>query len=44
MTTYSQLQKAVAAHDPGDRVRVTWTDAAGAAHAATVTLGRAPVA
>jgi S1-C subfamily serine protease len=27
VTTYVQLQKAVAAHDPGDSVRVTWTDA-----------------
>ena len=44
VTTYLQLQKAVAAHDPGDSVRVTWTDAAGASHSATVTLGRAPVA
>jgi len=44
VTTYLQLQKSVAAHDPGDRVRVTWTDAAGASHGATVTLGRAPVA
>ncbi len=42
--TYVQLQKAVAAHDPGDQVRVTWTDASGSSHSATVTLGRAPVA
>jgi S1-C subfamily serine protease len=44
VTTYSQLRRAVAAHDPGDRVRITWTDAVGATHSATVTLGRAPVA
>lgn len=44
VTTYTELQRAVAAHDPGDRVRVTWTDASGASHSATVTLGRAPVA
>ena len=44
VTTYLQLQRAVAAHDPGDSVRVTWTDATGSSHSATVTLGRAPVA
>ena len=44
VSTYAQLQRAVASHDPGDTVRVTWTDATGASHSATVTLGRAPVA
>jgi S1-C subfamily serine protease len=44
VTTYPQLQKAVAAHDPGDQVRVTWTSPSGATRSATVTLGRAPVA
>ena len=44
VSTYLQLQKAVAAHDPGDSVVVTWTDATGSSHSATVTLGRAPVA
>jgi len=44
VTTYRRLQNAVAAHAPGDSVRVTWTHAAGSSHAATVTLGRAPVA
>ena len=44
VTTYAQLQDAVAAHDPGDRVRVTWASASGSSHSATVTLGRAPVA
>lgn len=37
------LSAAVAGHDAGDKVRVTWTDASGGSHAATVTLGRAPV-
>jgi S1-C subfamily serine protease len=44
VSTYRQLQKAVAAHDPGDSVVVTWTDPSGSSHSATVTLGRAPVA
>lgn len=44
VTTYAQLQRAVASHEPGDRVRVTWTSPSGATHSATLTLGRAPVA
>ena len=35
---------AVAAHDPGDPVTVTWTDASGTSHSASATLGRAPLA
>ncbi|MER6969465.1 trypsin-like peptidase domain-containing protein [Nocardioides sp. NPDC000445] len=31
-------------HEPGDEVTVSWTDAAGQAHTATVTLGEGPVA
>lgn len=31
-------------HEPGDRISVGWTDAAGEAHTATVTLGEGPVA
>jgi S1-C subfamily serine protease len=38
-----QLRTAVADHVPGDRVTVTWTDASGASHSASVTLGRGPV-
>ncbi len=38
------LRSAVTAHSPGDRVAVTWTDRAGAAHSAKVTLARGPVA
>ena len=41
--TQTQLRRAVAAHDPGDRVTVTWTDLSGTSHPASVTLGRAPV-
>ncbi|MET8522328.1 trypsin-like peptidase domain-containing protein [Nocardioides sp. NPDC004968] len=31
-------------HEPGDEISVSWTDAAGEAHTATVTLGEGPVA
>ncbi len=44
VSTYAQLRRAVAAHDVGDQVRVTWTDPSSTPHSATVTLGRAPVA
>jgi S1-C subfamily serine protease len=43
VSTQTQLRRAVAAHDPGDSVVVTWTDSAGSSHSATVTLGQAPV-
>jgi len=38
------LTTAVKAHQPGDQVSVTWTDAAGASHTATVELGDGPAA
>ena len=40
----SALSAALAKHDVGDRVRVTWTDAAGTTHHATVTLAASPTA
>ena len=43
VSTQAQLRRAVAAHDPGDTVTVTWTDPSGTSHSASVTLGRAPV-
>jgi S1-C subfamily serine protease len=36
------LSSAMAGYDPGDRVTVTWTTAAGASDSATVTLGTGP--
>ncbi len=36
------ISTAVASHDPGDRVKVTWTDAGGVGHSTTVTLGSGP--
>ncbi|HWJ08670.1 MAG TPA: trypsin-like peptidase domain-containing protein [Nocardioides sp.] len=41
--TADALRSAIAAHDPGDRVTITWTTAGGSAESATVTLGEGPV-
>ncbi|ROP77518.1 MULTISPECIES: trypsin-like peptidase domain-containing protein [unclassified Frigoribacterium] len=40
----SALTAAVQAHDAGDQVQLTWTDATGTSHTATVTLGEGPAA
>ena len=39
-----ELSAVMAGHDPGDRVAISWTDPAGDAHRATVTLGSSPEA
>lgn len=44
ISTAEQLRAALADLDPGDQATLRWTDSDGAEHAATVTLGRAPVA
>ncbi|MEX0429421.1 S1C family serine protease [Nocardioides sp. DS6] len=44
VSSVDDLTSALAEHEPGDRVALVWTDASGARHSATVTLGRAPVA
>ncbi len=36
------ISSAVASHDPGDKVTVTWTDAGGVEDSASVTLGEGP--
>jgi S1-C subfamily serine protease len=41
--TSAALRRAVATYSPGDRVGVTWTDAQGTSHTATVTLTDGPV-
>ncbi len=41
--TADALQAAIAAHDPGDRVTITWTTSGGSTESATVTLGEGPV-
>ena len=43
ITTATSLSEAVAAHQPGDSVRVSWTDSSGGSHTATVSLGQGPV-
>ncbi|WP_426564172.1 S1C family serine protease [Angustibacter sp. McL0619] len=40
----SELRAAIAAHQAGARVRLTWTTADGQQESATVTLGQAPIA
>lgn len=44
VSSVDDITKVLGEHQPGDQVSVAWTDPAGASHAATVTLGRAPVA
>lgn len=44
VATAAQLHRLVAAHRPGDVVRVGWTDAAGTFHHASVRLARGPAA
>ncbi|QSR25774.1 septum formation initiator [Nocardioides aromaticivorans] len=41
--TADALRSAIAAHDPGDRVTITWTTSGGSTRSATVTLGEGPV-
>jgi S1-C subfamily serine protease len=42
ITSADDLSAAMASHDPGDRVSVTWTTAAGTSQVATVTLAGGP--
>ncbi len=42
-TTAAQLRATIAGHEPGDRVALTWIDAGGASHTATVRLTTGPV-
>ncbi|KRF17706.1 hypothetical protein ASG90_04950 [Nocardioides sp. Soil797] len=44
ITTVDDLLDAVATHEPGDSVHLTWTTQAGATRNATVELGESPVA
>ena len=41
--TADQLREAVAAHEPGDAVLVTWTDRSGASHSGEATLVAGPI-
>jgi S1-C subfamily serine protease len=40
--TATDLHDAIAAHSPGDSVRISWTDASGSTRTATVTLTAGP--
>ncbi|GAA4361201.1 S1C family serine protease [Angustibacter luteus] len=40
----AELRSALATHQPGDQVRVTWTTSDGQQQSATVTLGEGPIA
>jgi S1-C subfamily serine protease len=42
VTSAASLGTAMAGHQPGDRVRVAWTTAAGVTHSVTVTLATGP--
>jgi S1-C subfamily serine protease len=44
VATSTALSAAVAAHEPGDAAQVTWIDASGETHTATVTLIEGPAA
>jgi S1-C subfamily serine protease len=44
VSTATALKAAIAAHSPGDVVRIAWTDAAGTSHIAAVMLMSGPVA
>ncbi|TCI97463.1 trypsin-like peptidase domain-containing protein [Aeromicrobium sp. IC_218] len=43
VTGADALSAAVGEHEPGDTVRLTWTDASGSSHQASVTLREGPV-
>jgi S1-C subfamily serine protease len=43
VSTSSALREAIAGHQPGDTVRLQWTDTSGSSHTATVTLVAGPV-
>jgi S1-C subfamily serine protease len=43
VATATALHDAMTAHQPGDRVRVAWTDTNGTKHTANVRLGSGPV-
>ena len=44
VSTAAGLSSALAGHDPGDSVTVTWLDSAGSQHSASLTLAQGPAA
>ncbi len=44
VSTAAGLKKVIRTYSPGDQVQLTWTDAEGSSHTATVTLIKGPIA
>ena len=44
VASIDDITSVLGSHEPGDEISVSWTDATGEAHTATVTLGEGPVA
>lgn len=44
ISSADELASAIGAHDPGDKITLTWLDSAGESNTATVTLGASPTA
>ncbi|HYZ55125.1 MAG TPA: trypsin-like peptidase domain-containing protein [Streptosporangiaceae bacterium] len=44
VTSESQIQSILAAHHPGDKISISWTDSFGQAHTATIVLAAGPAA
>ncbi|MEU0268677.1 trypsin-like peptidase domain-containing protein [Nocardioides sp. NPDC006303] len=44
VASIDDITSVLGGHEPGDEISVSWTDAAGEAHTAAVTLGEGPVA
>jgi S1-C subfamily serine protease len=44
VSTAAGLKKTIQTYSPGDQVQLTWTDASGSSHTATVTLIKGPIA
>ena len=42
VTSATQMQSIIAAHHPGDKVSISWTDASGQTQTATVTFASGP--
>src|SRR5882757_4996946 len=42
ITSASSLSTVISGHNPGDKVKVAWTDTAGQSHTATITLATGP--
>ncbi len=43
ISSHAELSAALATHEPGDEVTITWADSQGSTHSAKATLGESPV-